>query len=298
MASLKSAFQVMVIRFKQRRRNAGPAIYWGILESTRLLTQYGYEGLFAASLLESLGLPIPGAVVLLAAGAAAAVGDLNTLLVVTLPIAAMLIGDTLLYVGGRYTGWTLLGFLCRVSLNPETCILRSARRFYERGHTALLIAKFFPGVNTMAPPLAGSMNMRPSQFLRFDLGGVLIYTFAYEGVGFLFHGVLQQILHGLRTFGRAAEWLLAVAFLAYLGYRVWNFVRHRKGSTAPRVNADEVAARLSRDPGSMLIADVRSHGYYDPDAQRIRSSFRLEPNNLDAIVETLPRDKSIYLYCT
>jgi len=249
-------------------------------------------------LLESLGLPIPGAIVLLAAGAAAAVGDLNVGMVVAMPLLAMLVGDTLLYLGGRHTGWTLLGFLCRVSLNPETCILRSARSFYKRGRTALLFAKFVPGINTMAPPLAGSMNMRPTQFLRYDVGGILIYTFTYEGVGFVFHSVLQDILRGLRTFGRAAEWVLAAAFLAYLGYRVWNFVRHRKGETAPRVKADVVEARLQLEPDSVLIADVRSHGYYNPDGQRIRSSIRLEPNNLDEIVETLPREKSIYVYCT
>jgi membrane protein DedA with SNARE-associated domain len=223
---------------------------------------------------------------------------MNPALVIALPIAAMLIGDSLLYIGGRHTGWTLLGFLCRLSLNPETCILKAARQFYERGRTALLIAKFIPGINTMAPPLAGSMNMRPSLFLRYDLGGVLIYTFAYEGVGFLFHGVLQQMLHGLQAFGKAAEWLLGGAFLAYLGYRAWNFVRYRRADTAPRVNAQDVAARLKREPESTLIADVRSHGYYDPDAQRIRGSVRLEPNNLETIIETLPREKSIYVYCT
>ena len=210
----------------------------------------------------------------------------------------MLIGDSLLYLGGRYTGWTLLGFLCRLSINPETCILRSARQFYKRGRTALLVAKFLPGVNTMAPPLAGSMNMRPWQFLRFDIGGILIYTLSYETVGFLFHAALEDVLHALRTFGRAAEWLLAVAFIAYFGYRLWNFFRYREADTAPRVKADEVAARLRQEPESTLIADVRSHGYYDPDGQRIRGSIRLEPNNLDVFIESLPKDTPIYLYCT
>ncbi len=262
------------------------------------MTQYGHHGLFVASLLESLGFPIPGAVVLLAAGAGAALGVMNPVLVIALPVTAMLIGDTLLYFAGRRTGWTLLGFLCRVSLNPETCILRAARSFYKRGHTALLVAKFFPGINTMAPPLAGSMNMRPRDFFRFDIAGALIYIVSYEIIGFLFHGVLQQIIHVLQDFGKAAGWVVAAGFAAYLGYRVWNFVRNRKGTTAPHVRPLEVAERLQREPDAVLIVDVRSHGYYDADAQRIRGSVRLEPNNLEALAETLPRDKSIYLYCT
>ena len=88
----------------------------------------------------------------------------------------MLLGDTLLFLAGKWTGWTLLGFLCKVSANPETCILRSAESFYKRGKTTLVIAKFIPGVNTMGPPLAGSMKMPFLQFLRFDLMGAALYV--------------------------------------------------------------------------------------------------------------------------
>jgi len=48
----------------------------------------------------------------------------------------------------------------------------------------------------------------------------------------------------------------------------------------------------------ILLVDVRSHGYYDPHADRIRGSIRLEPNNLSEEAKELPRDKDIYLYCT
>ena len=262
------------------------------------MTRYGYLGLFLASLMESTGLPIPGAVVFLVVGAAAAVGDMSIPLVIALPVIAALIGDTALYLGGRYTGWTLLGFLCRVSLNPETCILKAARTFYQRGRTALLLAKFVPGINTMAPPLAGSMNMRPWLFLRYDLGGALLYTLTYETIGFIFHRVLQDLLHLLQSFSKVAEWVVGIAVLAYVGYRIWIFVRFREQNTAPRVKPEDVVTRLDQEPQSTLIVDVRSHGYYDPDGQRIRGSIRLEPNNLDAIGDTLPRDKYIFLYCT
>jgi len=70
--------------------------------------------------------------------------------------SSMVIGDTIMFFVGRVSGWNLLGFLCRVSMNPETCILRSAESFYKRGKATLLIAKFVPGLNTMAPPLAAA----------------------------------------------------------------------------------------------------------------------------------------------
>ena len=95
------------------------------------------------------------------------------------------LGDIAQFWLGRYSGWGLLGFLCRLSLNPETCILHSAESFYKRGKMTLLIAKFIPGVNTMAAPLAGSMKMRFGQFLQLDFGGSLLYAATYLLVGYL-----------------------------------------------------------------------------------------------------------------
>ena len=105
----------------------------------------------------------------------------------------MVLGDTLLFLAGKWTGWTLLGFLCKVSANPETCILRSAESFYKRGKTTLVIAKFIPGVNTMGPPLAGSMKMPFSQFVRYDAMGAALYIFAYFTLGFLGRDFLKAI---------------------------------------------------------------------------------------------------------
>jgi len=64
-----------------------------------------------------------------------------------------------------------LKFLCRISVDPETCVLRAAESFYKRGRPALLVAKFVPGVSTMAAPLAGSMKMPFFQFLALDFLG-------------------------------------------------------------------------------------------------------------------------------
>ena len=114
---------------------------------------------------------MPAALVLLIAGGAAAHGFLQIPNAFGAALFAMLAGDTLMFLLGRYTGWWLLGMLCRISLNPESCILRSADSFYRRGRMLLVIAKFIPGINTLAPPLAGSMNMRLAPFLRLDSAG-------------------------------------------------------------------------------------------------------------------------------
>jgi len=264
-----------------------------------VIAKYGYQSLALFLFLEAIGLPIPGAIALLAAGAATASGALR--LGVALPVAlgAMLAADTILYVAGRFSGWALLAFLCGVSLNPEGCILRSAKWFYRRGRITLLIAKFIPGINTMAPPLAGSMNMRAAQFLRLDLVGVLVYVLTYGTIGFLFRDMFRALIGGLQTFGRLAEWVFAAAVATYVVYRIWWYVKHRMDGLVHKVSVAEVAARLKNQSASpIIIADVRSHGYYDAGAQRVRGSIRLEPNNLDGVLDNLSKSAPIYLYCT
>jgi membrane protein DedA with SNARE-associated domain len=264
-----------------------------------LIAKYGYQSLFVALLLEAIGLPVPGALALLAAGAASAAGVLHPALAFGTAIAAMLFGDTTLFFAGRYAGWSLLAFLCGLSLSPEVCILRSAKWFYKRGRTTLLFAKFLPGVNTMAPPLAGSMHMRASQFFRFDLGGVLIYALAYGSLGYLFRDVFRLIAGGLQAFGRMVGWVIFVGVIGFVGYRAWLYGRYRLTRFVQRVPVSDVEARLKLEGApEIIIADVRSHGYYDAGEQRVLGSIRIEPNNLEAFVETLPKDTPIYLYCT
>jgi membrane protein DedA with SNARE-associated domain len=268
-------------------------------EIASLLEQHGYAVLALIVFLEAVGVPVPAALALVAAGAASAWNHLRPEMVLTVALSAMLLGDTVLFILGRYSGWALLGLLCRIALNPESCILRSAESFYRRGRTTLLFAKFIPGINTLAPPLAGSMRMGTGQFLRLDFIAASLYTLAFTGFGYLFSGLLVAAVKGVEAIGRAVEWLLLVAIVGYVAYRAYLYWKHRKYRVVPRVQVAELARRLgSGEAGRMIVADARSHGYYDPGAMRIKGSIRLEPNNLRATVKDWPRDKQIYLYCT
>ena len=264
-----------------------------------LMARHGYALTFGLLLAEALRLPFPAAIVLVAAGAAISAHALWGPYVFLAALSALLLGDTVEFWLGRYMGWALLGFLCRVSINPETCILRSAESFYKRGKATLVIAKFIPGVNTMAAPLAGSMKMHYWQFLRLDSAGALTYCVTYLAVGFLFRDFLAAILRGFQAAGRAMETVVVTAIVLYAIYRVMEYRKHRMYRVVPRVQVQELAARLaSQDARKVLIVDVRSHGYYDPGAARIKNSIRIEPNNLDEEIRNLPKDKDVYLYCT
>ena len=265
---------------------------------TGLISRHGYAIIALFVFLEAMGIPLPASVALLAAGAASALGALRPGLVFFTALPAMLLGDCVLFTFGRYTGWTLLGILCRISANPESCILRSAESFYKRGKLTLVFAKFIPGINTMAPPLAGSMNMHPLQFLQLDFLGASLYILAYTSVGYLFSGLVGVIIKGFHTVGRGVEWAVLVGIIGYVCYHIYLYWKNRVYRIVPRVQAQEVAQRVANGDANILLVDVRSHGYYDADSFRIHGSMRVEPNNLRVALHELPKDKDIYLYCT
>ena len=259
------------------------------------LMQHGYLILAVVVFLEAIGVPVPAAIALLISGGAAARGVLQIHYVVGIAVLAMMVGDTLMFLLGRYTGWWLLGLLCRVSLNPESCILRSADSFYRRGRTLLVIAKFIPGINTMAPPLAGSMNMRAFTFLRLDLAGALLYTGSYLLVGYLFSGALDAVTRGYDSAGRIVGWIVLALIVGYLLFRVWLWGKGRALSAVPFAQPEDVARELAT---GAPVYDVRSHGYFDPKATRIQGSRRLDPNALHQSGVEMPGEGKVFVYCT
>jgi len=264
-----------------------------------IMARHGYALIFCLLFVEAMGLPLPAALALVTAGAAIASHTLSASGVLSASLIALLIGDTAQFWLGRYAGWALLGFLCRLSMNPETCILRSAESFYKRGKMTIVVAKFVPGINTMAAPLAGSMKMRFGQFLQLDLAGSVLYSISYLLLGYVSRDFLAATLKSIHAAGRVMEVAIIGALIAYAVYRIAQFQRYRKYNIVPRIQVQELAAKLASDEACKVqIVDVRSHGYYDIGAERILGSIRIEPNNLEEEIKNLPKGKDIYLYCT
>lgn len=264
-----------------------------------MMARHGYALTFAILFAEAVGFPIPAAIALVVAGAAIASHVLWAPGVLLTAVVALVIGDSTQFWLGRAAGWALLGFLCRLSMNPETCILRSAESFYKRGKVTVVIAKFIPGLNTMAAPLAGSMKMRFGQFLQLDFAAAILYSVSYLAVGFLSRDILVKTLRSIHEAGEAMEVVVITAIVVYAIYRVAQALKYRKYAIVPRIQVQELAARLASEQGSRVqIIDVRSHGYYDVGSERIFGSIRIEPNNLEEEIKNLPKDKDLYLYCT
>ena len=265
---------------------------------------HGYVSVTALLFISALGLPLPVAIALILGGAAAHGGSLHLYWLIPLAIVAENLGASLLYAGGRFTGWWLLSRLCRLTIDPEVCIFRSADFFYQRGPRVLLVARFIPGLNSMAPPLAGSLNMRPFTFWRLDFAGAVLHVLTWTFAGFFLSSYIKALTSAMAVVGHVA---LGVVLVSLAGYAVmWACVqmRDRRYKDVRRVSIGEVRERLENpDPSRpIVIADVRSHGYYDPGMQRIKNSIRVEPNRLgvelDALRETLAPECDIYVYCS
>jgi hypothetical protein len=101
-------------------------------------------------------------------------------------------------------------------------------------------AKFIPGINAMAAPMAGSMRMRFDQFLWLDLTGASLCILTFKGLGYLFHSFLAVITRSLGAAGRVAESGALLPLAAYAGYRLWLFRKGRMYRVAPRVQVEEL----------------------------------------------------------
>ena len=261
------------------------------------LAQHGVLMLSLALFLQALGLPVPAAVGLILAAAESARGHLSPIGVFGGSLAAMVGGDALMYLLGRKTGWWLLGTLCRISLNPESCVVTSADTFHRRGRSLLVIAKFLPGINTMAPPLAGSMHLRWWSFLWLDTAGAMLYIGVYFTVGFLCSDAVAGVIHFYERFGHLTTAVVLILLTAYALWLSWTTWKARGlGKLVPHAPA-EIVARDVR-AGDALVFDVRSHGYFDAGAMRVPGSRRVDPNALRANIDRFSKDQQIYLYCT
>src|SRR3974390_2781719 len=137
-------------------------------QTVQFLTSYGLPLIFAAVFVEQIGLPLPALPWLLAAGALSATGQFNLFWGLAVTVLACLIADAIWFFLGRHRGMQVLGLLCRISLEPDSCVRRTQNLFTKYGLRAVLVAKFVPGLSTVAPPLAGMTGVSAVRFLFVD----------------------------------------------------------------------------------------------------------------------------------
>ncbi len=266
-------------------------------EAVQFLTDQGYLVLFLWVLFEQLGLPIPVAPILLAAGALAGIGKLNLALVLGSAFLAALLSDQFWYQVGLRRGGRVLSFVCRISLDPESCVHRTKRIFARYGARSLLVAKFIPGLNTVGPPLAGILRMRFLRFLFFDSLGGLIWVGVFVLLGYQFGHEIEE--HVTNTHGMgAAIGLVVPVFLA--AYILWKYIQRKRflrRLSVARITPDELKQKIDKGE-DLLILDLREALEFDIQPHTIPGALHLSVEELEREHHTIPRDRDIVLFCT
>ena len=127
-------------------------------ETLSYLVRYGYILLTLWVFAEQMGTPLPSAPILLAAGALVASGRMNVMFTILLAAGAALTADIFWFHAGRARGQHVIGRLCHLSMEPDSCVRRAKNLLDRHGLRLLLVAKFVPGLNTIAAPIVGSIG--------------------------------------------------------------------------------------------------------------------------------------------
>lgn len=259
--------------------------------------KYGYWILFIWVMTEQLGVPIPSAPLLLTAGTLTATHKLNLPLVLVAITFGSLISDSLWYIMGKRYGGAVVKLLCRLSMESSTCVRRTEGYFTKHGPAALLLAKFIPGLGSVAAPIAGQTSMPYSYFLLFDVGGILIWALTLTLGGRFFGDVLKRHPNALEWVGHFAVLLFILLLLGFLFYR---FMRQRaflREIRTARVEPQELKAMLDRGQ-EVYIVDLRHPLDYLPDPRTLPGAVLLTPDKLALQSDEIPRDRDVVLFCT
>ena len=261
------------------------------------LLHHGYAVLLAWVFAEQIGLPVPSLPILLAAGALAGSGRFSFAGSIFLSGGASLVADSMWYALGRVRGIKVLQLLCKISLEPDSCVRRTEGLFAKQGARSLVFAKFVPGLGSVAPPLAGIFHMRPGRFLLFDAFGALLWSSTYVGLGFIFSGEIERIAEHAFHLGSGLGILVFGTLAAYIGYKVIARQRFLRELRIARITAEELKQKM--DAGEdVVIVDLRHSVDFEADPHTIPGAFRIDAKELEEKDDRLPRDREVILYCT
>ena len=266
-------------------------------QAADFLIRHGYAVLFGWVLLEQMGLPIPAIPLLIAAGAAARAGKMNLTFAVALAFMAVILADLFWYSLGRYRGGRILKLLCRISLEPDSCVRRTENLFVRHGVYSLLVAKFIPGLNTAAPSLAGIFRMPVRRFMIFDSLGALFWVVTFTSLGVIFSDQLEQIAVRALSWGGWAIALLAGSLAAYI---LWKFIQRRRflrRLRIARITPKELMDKLTAGE-NISIVDLRQPIDIEAFPQMIPGALRIAMEEIEDRHGEIPRDRDVVLYCS
>jgi membrane protein DedA with SNARE-associated domain len=267
-------------------------------ELLQFALRHGYAMLFLLVLVEQIALPVPAIPLLLAAGALAGAGHMNFFMALLVALVASLAADLFWYELGRRRGTRVLAFLCRISLEPDSCVRRTEDVFQRYGAPSLLIAKFIPGLNTAAPPLAGMVGMTRRRFLGYDAGGAAFWAGTFILLGWIFSDQLELIAATVAQFGNV---LLALIIFgvpaAYVAFKYREKRKFLRDLEIARIHPHQVHEMMIAGE-TLAIIDLRHALDLLAHPATLPGAIHISPEDFETRHAEIPRDREIILYCT
>jgi membrane protein DedA with SNARE-associated domain len=268
-----------------------------VSHSVQFLLRHPYSVLFGIVLSEQLGIPLPSVPVLLAAGAMAGSGQARLGTGLAVAVAATLLADHFWFEAGRRRGTQVLNLLCRISLEPDSCVRRTENVFAAHGPRSLLYVKFVPGLGIVGVALAGAFGLRRLRFLVWDAVGATVWAGAYMALGYVFSSELERATRAVAGLGAAAVVLVVAVLAAYVGWKYVQRQRFLHQIRIDRITPDELSRKLAAGE-PIAIVDLRHPVDFEADPRTLPGAIRLGADELDARHGEIPRDRDVVVYCT
>lgn len=259
------------------------------------VVRHGYAVLFLWILAEQGALPLPSAPLLLACGALAKDGRLSAHWIVLTGLAACLIADNVWFMLGRSRGTKVLRFVCRVALEPDSCVRQTETAFLRYGSRSLLVAKFVPGLNAVSAPLAAISGVRLGRFLVFDTLGALIWISSYTALGYIFSGEIDRLGDYAARMGSWVGLLAAGLLAAWIGWKFAQRRRFLRKLAVARIVPAELRRKLEAGE-ELVVVDVRSA--LESESDSVPGALRIPLEDLETRHGEIPRDRDIILFCS
>lgn len=244
-----------------------------------------------------LCLPVPAVLFLIAGGALAGMGRISVEGILVVAVLGCLLADIVWFEAGRLYGKRVLKLLCALASDPSFCIRRARTTCGRYGLPVLLVAKFIPGLDGIAPPFAGMAGFSLVRFLLYDAGGSCLWSGAYLTVGFIFARELDKATRYISI----ASNVIAVGFgIPLIVLFIWKavlLIRMIRMLGPMHIAPDVLKARL--DAGDKIgIIDLQRLEDDPENLDGLPGAVRADPLELRRKRKVvIPSDVDLVLYC-
>ena len=260
------------------------------------LIEHGYFVIFVWVSLDQAGLPLPAIPVLLTAGVLVGMGEMALVPVILLTILASVPIDLFWFWLGRLRGARVLQLLCMLSLEPDHCVRNTESVFKRLGPVSLVVGKFVPGLQTLAPPMSGLTGISILTFLFMDILGALLWAGIFVGLGMYFHTEVESIIGAAAEFGLVAGLCLASVIAAYFGYKVVVRQRFLRSLRMRKLAPQDVYTRLEQHD-DLHIIDLRHDFDMKALPHILPNAMRVPMEAIEEHADKIPKDRDILLCC-